>query len=383
MINNSQPAIPATLALADIAQRLAQAGIAIADRTLAEQILAWTEGHPILTEQLLEDVIQAVAQRHSPVATMMTAGDGPFANGLASELANDLVNKLVKARFTPDMLAPDVLFADPSSWQSQRVSELLADIQQALVADQSQGCRLLKYYQLVLLARHHLPTGYLSEQQRLIELGLVRQDAQGNIKVANPIYRRIFSPTWVDEQLNQPFVLQKGRWILLTSLFSILTFILLQSVFRYFPWAPTHRCVQSAELRDATLASVSLAPESMEQAIDQLLTLKRQNQLSEPCQAVLYDLQYSYGIYVAASAHNNPLQAATYLCQIPESYYRERNVVPWFSRWSNLYESVDFADHLDRYVERQPCPGYDFLNRASSSTSYWPKPVRLSRAFYP
>jgi hypothetical protein len=330
-----------TYTLPQIIQVLAQVELASDERTtIAQQILAWTNGQPELTECLAFRVLDVIPH-NSDV--------GPPV---------ELVNNQVREFFTPALLKTTLA-------QSSSMASFWIPLRETLLQDQQQNYRLLKYYQAVLLNSHHLLTGYQPEQETLLSLGLLRQDERKQIKVANPIYRRVFSVDWVEQQLSQPFRMEKGHWVLVTSLLSILMFIVLQSMWRYVPISATYRCNEATDLTEAILAKLSLDPTQMHQSINHLLSLQEQGQLSEQCQSILYDLQYHYAIHVAAGTHNHPLDAATYLCQIPESYYTERNSVPWFSRWSNLYHNTNFAESLTRYIEHNPCPSYTFLNRAS------------------
>lgn len=333
------------LKLSQVVQSLAGLDDAWGDPlAVAQQILAWTNSQPELTQYLVEKVMDAASQSSGQPVTLTPL---------------ELVNSQVKAYFSPDLL-----ISQPSD-ETHAVGRLLTGIKDVLLEDRKRGCRRLQYYQTVLITPHQLPSGYQSEETILLDVGLLHRNSEGRVKITNPIYRRVFNADWVDQQLNRPFVMNKGHWILLTSLLSILAFIWLQSVFRYAPLSRTYRCNQAADLRDAIVAKLSLEPLKMRQAMNRLLILKDKGQLSEQCQSILYDLQYSYGIYVAAGTHNHPLDAVTYLCQIPESYYIERNSVPWFSRWSNIYNSINFAESLTAYVERNSCPGYTFLNRVS------------------
>lgn len=339
-LTQNVPTMVEPLSLSQIVQVLQQAMVNVEEPlTIAQQILAWTNGQPELTQCLLDKVATRLNYAFTGEAT-------------------DLVNQQVRGYFSPDLLVS-------SSTQSTPATKLLHTLEEALLQDHQQNYRRLQYYQAVLLTPHKLPTGYQTEHDALVEAGLLRENTQGVVKVANPIYRRVFNAPWVDKQLNRPLIQNKGNWLLFTSLLSILAFIILQSIFRYIPLTTTHRCHQENDLRDAVLAKLSLEPIQMQTSINRLLALQDQNQLSEQCKSVLHDLQYSYGIYVSAGTHNNPVDAAQYLCQVPESYYVKRNSVPWFSRWSNIYQSTNFAESLNTYVEDNTCPGYNFLNRVS------------------
>ncbi|NEQ54323.1 MAG: hypothetical protein F6K11_30040, partial [Leptolyngbya sp. SIO3F4] len=309
---------------------------------LAQQVLAWTSGQPELTQYLQDKVVVALSALSQDM----------------SQVSATLVDEQVKIYFSPALLRSKVPHDKP-------LVEVLARIEQGLLQDRQQGHRRLQYYQAVLSSSYNLSFDYRDERQALIDIGLLHENGRKQIKIASPIYRRIFNILWVEQKLEQPFILNKGHWLLLTSLLSILIFILIQSLFRYLPFSATSHCNEAADLRDAVVAKLSLNSQQMKQSIEKLRMLKEQEQLSPQCQDILHDLQYSYGIYISAGTHNHPLEAAKYLCQIPEAYYRKRNAVPWFSRWSNIYQGANFAQALSTYIEHTSCPGYDFLNRSS------------------
>ena len=184
--------------------------------------------------------------------------------------------------------------------------------------------------------------------------------------MANPIYRRVFNNEWLEQYLQKPFILNKEYWFLLTILLSILVFSLLQSTFRYLPIVQTRNCTQEQELKNAIQANFSLNSQQMEQAIERLRTLQKTNELTDPCEAILYDLEYNYAIYFEAGIDNQPFSAAKRLCSIPKIYYEENSIRPWFYRWSNIYKSTNFGSALTRYIQQESCPGYEALNSPHS-----------------
>lgn len=304
---------------------------------IGQQILAWTEGHPSLTMYVVSLVQNKLEFTHNvPV--------------------QDAINHLIKDCFSPRLFDADI------NADNQEILTILNHIRQSLLAERPMRNRLLISYREILLFRHQIPTGYTAEQQILLDIGLVTQDNGPGLKVANPIYRRVFNREWVDQYLQQPFIANKEYWVLLTVLLSILTFSLLQSIFRYLPIVETHNCLQEKELKDAIHANFSLNPQQMEEAIDRLRALQDANKLTDSCQTILHDLNYNYAIYFEAGTNNQPFNAAKRLCAIPISYYQENNIRPWFYRWKHIYEKTDFNPNLTRYLNTESCPAYVWLS---------------------
>lgn len=308
---------------------------------IGQQILAWTNGQPVLTAH----VIQLLLNQPSLLQDTSVV---------------DAVNDLVQNYFSPDLLQSEATSVNRETLQ------LLERIHQGLLADRNMRDRLLKSYQDILLIRHPVSSGYTAEQQTLLDMGLVVQDNTKGLKVANPIYRRVFNRPWVEDHLRQPFALNKEHWALLTGLLSILAFALLQSTFRYLPLGGTQRCSQETDLKNAIQANFSLNAQQMEQAIERLRTLQQMNELTDDCGSVLHDLEYNYAIYVEAGEKNQPFNAAKRLCRIPESFYQENNIRPWFYRWQNIYKRTDFVTLLDLYVKEENCPAYSWLSSPNS-----------------
>ena len=335
---NSDTAQLKKMTMADVTKQLTLLPIEHQQKTQAgQQILAWTEGQPILTTYVIEIVTN---QCHR----------------LQENSVQDAINSLVQDHFSPDVFQ---LAISPSN---QNTLQLLKQIQNDLLAERPLRDRLLRSYRDILLFRHHIPSGYTPEQQLLLDIGLVIQDSERGLKVANPIYRRVFNRAWLEQHLQRPFTVHKEYWLLLTVLLSIVAFAVLQSTFRYLPMVETRNCTQEKELKNAIQANFSLNSQQMEQAIGHLQALQQSGELTEACAAILHDLEYNYAIYIEAGDNNQPLNAVKRLCRIPESYYQENNIRPWFYRWSNLYEKTDFNAVLARYLEQESCPAYVWLS---------------------
>lgn len=308
---------------------------------IGHQILAWTEGQPLLTDYILQ-----IIRTTQDVALDKVDKEG--------------VNSLVQRYFSTDTLHV------PISPENHDVVQLLTQINHALLAKRPIRDRLLKTYRDILLFRHQVPSGQTPEQQILQDIGIVVQTENGGLKVANPIYRRVFSRLWVEQYLRQPFALNKEHWVLFTVLLSVLAFTLLQSLFRYLPHVETRRCQQENELKNAIHANFSLDPVQMQQAIERLQGLQSSNQLTDSCQDILYALEYNYAIYFEAGVKNQPFNAAKRLCRIPPTYFQENDIRPWFRRWSHIYQSTDFSVNLSQHINEYPCPAYPLLNSSDN-----------------
>lgn len=330
------------MTVADVTAQLASLSIERQEtQYIGQQILAWTNGHPVLTAHVIQLLI------NQPSVLRDTS-------------IQDAVNNLVQDYFSADLLQSEVTSVNRDALQ------VLDQIRQGLLTDRSMRDRLLKSYQDILLIRHQISSGYTTEQRQLLEMGLVVQDDAKGLKVANPIYRRVFNRAWIDQHLRQPFSLNKEYWVLLTGLLSILAFALLQSTFRYLPIGETQRCTQEKELKNAIQANFSLNAQQMDQAIVRLRSLQQANELTANCGSVLHELEYNYAIYIEAGEKNQPFNAAKRLCRIPEAFYQENNIRPWFYRWHNIYKRTDFTTLLDLYIQEESCPAYSWLSSPKS-----------------
>ena len=339
--NTTQP----KMTMADVTTQLTLLPVEHQEKNQAgQQILAWTEGHPILTAYVIELVFdQYPLFEEKPV--------------------KDAINHLVQDHFSPDLLQAT---NNSSSISSKNTFQLLSQIQKDLLAERPRRDRLLRSYREVLLFRHQVPSGYTDEQQLLLDIGLVVQDGRRGLKVANPIYRRVFNREWLEQYLPSAFIFPKEHWGLLIALLSIFAFALLQNTFRYLPIGETRNCSQEQELKEAIHANFSLNAQQMRQAIERLQALQQSNELTPSCTDILHDLEYNYAIYFEAGVDNQPFNAAKRLCGIPESYYKKNSIRPWFYRWRNLYKDTDFDAILTRYVQKESCPAYELLNSPDS-----------------
>lgn len=98
----------------------------------------------------------------------------------------------------------------------------------------------------------------------------------------------------------------------------------------------------------------------LEQAIASLQELKQQqaNQLGVECEQILWQTQYVYAInFLASEGERKP--AVEVLCSIPAEYYQDKEMIPWFTRWSNA--NSEFERWLQQYQATNSCSAAAFL----------------------
>ena len=139
-------------------------------------ILDWTGGQPFLTQKLCQLVVDL----------SRSIEDRPL--GMAVEPETDWVDHIVNQRIV-------------QNWESQDNPEHLRTIRNRLVCDEQQASRLLSLYQRVL-TQGPIPLDGSPEQTKLLLSGLVTKNGKGDLIVKNRIYQAIFSPAWVQEQLD-------------------------------------------------------------------------------------------------------------------------------------------------------------------------------------
>ena len=147
--------------------------------TLLDEVLYWTGGQPFLTQKLCRLISQ---QSHL----------------LQADTAKAWVAKLVQLNFI-------------NNWQTQDVPEHFRTIRDRILADQHQTGRLLGLYRRILQEPVALDNSH--EQTALILAGLAAPE-QGQLQVKNPIYRLIFSPAWIEDELYRlrPYASNYSRW---------------------------------------------------------------------------------------------------------------------------------------------------------------------------
>jgi adenylate cyclase len=147
-----------------------------------QEILEWTGGQPFLTQKLCRLVVEQ--------------------SGRTSEV------------FETDQrrIAEIVQKSMIQSWEFQDEPEHLRTIRDRILNNPERSIRLLGLYQQVLDATP--PFDGSQEQLELLLSGLVA-NRQGQLVVKNPIYRAIFNPNWVSQQLAdlRPYASLCDAWI--------------------------------------------------------------------------------------------------------------------------------------------------------------------------
>jgi hypothetical protein len=141
-------------------------------QAVLEQVLYWTDGQPFLTQKLC-DLILKLAE---PIPS----------NNEKKEVGNLVYLKVIK------------------DWESQDNPEHLKTIHDRILTDKNGNNKLLKLYQNILDSENKKIGKILSndspEQRKLQLSGLVLKE-QGELRIFNRIYKRVFGKRWVDKAL--------------------------------------------------------------------------------------------------------------------------------------------------------------------------------------
>nr|WP_278003360.1 AAA-like domain-containing protein [Nodosilinea sp. TSF1-S3] len=144
------------------------------------RVLHWSGGQPFLTQKLCHLVVKAAASQGKP--------------------ATAWVDQLVQQQII-------------CNWERHDEPEHLKTIRDRLARQPQRLGQLLGLYQQVLeqgaVALDNSP-----DQTELLLLGLVDR-CDGHIQVKNPIYRAVFDPAWVQQQLNdlRPYAAPLNAWV--------------------------------------------------------------------------------------------------------------------------------------------------------------------------
>ena len=151
-------------------------------------ILSWTGGQPLLTQKLC----QTVALLSQDAATSDL--------GLPTGIEALWVEKIVRSQII-------------ANWEAQDNPEHLRTIRNRLLADEQRAGRLLGLYQQIL-EQDAIASDGSPEQVELLLSGLVSK-RQSQLQAKNRIYRAVFSPTWIREQLDslRPYSQAFNAWV--------------------------------------------------------------------------------------------------------------------------------------------------------------------------
>jgi hypothetical protein len=95
-------------------------------------------------------------------------------------------------------------------------------------------------------------------------------------------------------------------------------------------------------------------------AIADFQQLKKQqaNQLGLECEQILWETQFIYAIDFLASQGRRK-EAVKNLCKISTKYFQNKEVIPWFTRWSNTNQN--FSQWLTKYKANNSCSVASYL----------------------
>jgi WD40 repeat protein len=155
---------------------------------ILKAILDWTGGQPLLTQKLCQLVTQK----------SQSAQDAALSLPPGAEVA--WIDELVQS---------DII----DHWEAQDNPEHLRTIRNRLLMDEQRTPRLLGLYQR-MLDQGGIPLDGSLEQTELLLSGLVNQK-RGKLQVKNRIYQTIFSPGWIQEELNRlrPYYQDLNAWV--------------------------------------------------------------------------------------------------------------------------------------------------------------------------
>jgi WD40 repeat protein len=156
--------------------------------TILKAILAWTGGQPLMTQKLCQTV------------ALLTQ------DAAASDLS---LPPGAEAAWVEEMVRSSIL----ENWEAQDNPEHLRTIRNRLLADELRAGRLLGLYQQIL-EQSGMDIDGSPEQAELLLSGLVSQ-RQGKLRVKNPIYQAVFSPAWIQTQLDnlRPYSQALNAWV--------------------------------------------------------------------------------------------------------------------------------------------------------------------------
>ena len=136
--------------------------------TVLEEILGWTNHHPLLTQKLYQLIHES--------ETSIAAGE--------------------EARQTEQLVRTYMI----NNWEKGVAAEHLKGLRDRLLEKDRGTGQLLRQYGQVL--QQKVPADYRWEQQELLKLGLLEVQA-GELFVYNRIYQEVFNRQWVEKQLNR------------------------------------------------------------------------------------------------------------------------------------------------------------------------------------
>lgn len=156
----------------------------------------------------------------------------------------------------------------------------------------------------------------------------------------------------------------KSFWTLLFLLCSIVTIFFIAKKSPYISSSKTFSSIAvicPANLIETARAGITNRDELLlEKAIADFQALKeKQNDLiGIECEQILGEAQFIYAIDFLAS-QGKQKKAVANLCAISAEYYQNRELIPWFTRWSNT--NPDFGEWLTQYKIKNNCSVATYL----------------------
>lgn len=168
------------------------------DEQVLHAILEWTHGQPFLTQKVCQIVGAYGKARY---------GDRPGSGG--GKGSDSGIEELDPQAIIAQLVQQHLL----ENWEAQDEPEHLRTIRNRLLYDDTIASRLLGLYQRILMG-DRIPADVTTEQLELRLSGLVIE-SQGMLTIKNRIYRQIFTPVWVEQQLAnlRPYTAAINSWL--------------------------------------------------------------------------------------------------------------------------------------------------------------------------
>jgi predicted ATPase/WD40 repeat protein/GAF domain-containing protein/tRNA A-37 threonylcarbamoyl transferase component Bud32 len=319
---------------------------------LLEEVLAWTNGQPFLTQKLC----QLIRSDSVSVPT----------NNLAKWIEQFVRTHVIK------------------NWQSQDEPEHLKTIRNRLLSNEQKIGFLLVMYQQIL-QRGFIATDNSIEQQELMLSGLIIKQ-RGNLIVRNRIYQEVFNLLWVEAQLSQlrPYSEAFQAWqnSQHTDTSRLLRGKALQDSQKWSRGKSLsdldYRFLASSEELDRQEAQQAFEAERTREIEARLLEKQRTNRLQRSCLIAL-GIGLSSALGFGAIAYGQYRQAAfneiKALSNYSEALFASNSRLPALitaikvkQKWQQLDYQDENTDNQIESVLRQAVYGIDEYNRLSGHT---------------
>ena len=181
--------------------------------TVLQEILAWTDGQPFLTQKLCQIVAQA-RNSDSPEIQEITNIVAEDSYKLDNQLP--IINyHLISIYYQLSLLILEKLVRTHiiENWEANDEPEHLKTIRDRLLSNEQSAGAILGLYQQIL-QEVAVPLDDSQEQIELLLSGLVVKH-QSQLRVKNRIYQEVFNSSWVEKQLAKlrPYSQALETWI--------------------------------------------------------------------------------------------------------------------------------------------------------------------------